>query len=286
VEITALLAAPSVFGPRLGAPVWQAPVADARWKRNVSALLDAIEVSPLFLLMLATVIASGIFLATGTGEQYVQPLIVTFVISVYLVSLCLHEFGHAAAAFLTGERRVKDQGYLTLDLRRYSNPLLTFVLPLFSLIAGRIPLPGGCVWLQPSAFRTVRDDRFISAAGPAANLFCLLVLSIPLHLGLDQWTPLGLAVAAAASLQAGAIIFNLLPVPPLDGWQIVTAGASDSFRAQAAALGWMPLIALLVLFRTSPELGATYWNLVDGLAGLFAVEWGPSAFGRWMLTLQ
>lgn len=286
LEINALIAAPGPFAPRLGAPTWSTMVRHSRWKRNLRALLQAIEVSPIFMLMVAAVLVSGTMLALEPAEQYIRPLIVTFIISVYLVSLCLHEFGHAAAAFLTGERRVKDQGYLTLDIRRYANPLLTFGLPLISLFAGRIPLPGGCVLIQPSMFRSVREERFISAAGPAANLFCLFILSIPLHLGLNQWTPVGVAISAAASLQAGVFIFNLLPIPPLDGWHIVTAGSSHSLRAQAAALGFMPILALLILFRSSPELGTAYWDLVDGFSALFAVEWGPSYVGRWMMSFR
>jgi Zn-dependent protease len=285
-ELNAIVAAPSPFAPHVGASTWRPAVRHSRWRRNLRALLGDIDLSPIFGLMLAVVVGSGIMLATAAGAEHQRALTVTFVVAVYLVSLCMHEFGHAAAAYLTGERGVKQQGYLTLDIRAYSNPLLTFGLPLLSLLAGYLPLPGGCVMLRPSYFRSVREERFISAAGPAANLLCLFILSIPLHLGMDQWTPLGTAIAAAASLQTGVFLFNLLPVPPLDGWNIVTAGSSHSLRAQAASLGFMPLLGLLMLFRASPEVGAAFWASVDGIGALFAVDWWPAEYGRWLLSFR
>lgn len=286
-------ASPPPAAPRFIAPMTPAPVAvpaarpllDDRTKRNVRALLDAIEVSPLFLAMVAGLAVIGGALALADPFTYNRALIVGFVVMSYLISLCLHEFGHAAAAFLTGQRSVKDQGYLTLDIRRYSNPFLTFVLPLVSLFLGRIPLPGGCVWIRDSYFRTVREDRLISAAGPLANLVCLILLSIPLRMGMDQWSPLGVAIAASALIQVAALLFNLLPVPPLDGWQIYTAGASASFRQSAAALSWMPLIALFVLFRAVPELSWAFWDTVDVFAGVLGIQAGPSNYGMWMLYL-
>jgi Zn-dependent protease len=94
------------------------------------------------------------------------------------------------------------------------------------------------------------------------------------------------AISAAASLQAGVFIFNLLPIPPLDGWHIVSAGSSPSLRAQAASLGFMPILALLILFRSSPELATAYWSLTEGFGAIFGVEWEPSNLGRWMLTFR
>ena len=65
------------------------------------------------------------------------------------MSLCLHEFGHALVAYRGGDRSVRGKGYLTLDIRRYTDVGLSFVLPVLFLLLGGIPLPGGAVLDRP-----------------------------------------------------------------------------------------------------------------------------------------
>ena len=69
--------------------------------------------------------------------------IVLLVLAGWAVSLCLHEFGHAYTAYRGGDRSVRAKGYLTLDIRRYADLGLSLVLPVFFLLLGGIPLPGG-----------------------------------------------------------------------------------------------------------------------------------------------
>ena len=78
----------------------------------------------------------------------------------WAVSLCLHEFGHAYTAYRGGDRSVRAKGYLTLDIRRYADLGLSLVLPVFFLLLGGIPLPGGAVWIDQ------RRDSVTSRAQP------------------------------------------------------------------------------------------------------------------------
>jgi Zn-dependent protease len=285
-DVTQLIANNTAFSARLGAIRQHVtPRRKPQWQRNLQALINAIDVSPLFMAMVALLFICAGLLAIGPSAAVIRPLTVGFIVLVWLVSLCMHEFGHAAAAFLLGDRQVKGRGYLTLDIRRYANPLLTFGLPLISLFVGSIPLPGGCVLIDHSHLDSPRARRLVSIAGPAANLLVLLVLAVPMWLGLDQWTPLGVAVAAAASAQASVLVLTMLPVPPLDGWAFFSAGSPVHIRAQAAALGFMPFIALIILFNASPEFDAIFWSFVDALSMVFNIDPDAASWGWWMLRL-
>ena len=79
---------------------------------------------------------------------------VVLVLAGWAVSLCLHEFGHACVAYRGGDRSVRGKGYLTLDIRRYTDVGLSFVLPVVFLLLGGIPLPGGAVWINHGAIRS------------------------------------------------------------------------------------------------------------------------------------
>ncbi len=70
------------------------------------------------------------------------------------MSLCLHEFGHALAAYLGGDTSVRDAGYLTLNPLKYSHPLLSIIMPVLFLMMGGIGLPGGAVYINRHALRS------------------------------------------------------------------------------------------------------------------------------------
>ena len=66
-----------------------------------------------------------------------------FVFGGWMISLCLHEFGHAIVAYFGGDTSVKDKGYLTLNPLNYTDPGLSLLLPMIFLVMGGIALPGG-----------------------------------------------------------------------------------------------------------------------------------------------
>src|SRR6185312_3540011 len=73
-----------------------------------------------------------------------------FVVAGWVVTLCLHEFGHAYSAWRFGDHDVPVRGYLTLNPFKYSNPLLSIVIPVVIIAIGGIGLPGGAVWVRTS----------------------------------------------------------------------------------------------------------------------------------------
>src|SRR3982074_2160349 len=113
--------------------------------------------SPVFLGILALAILGVVLASLGDPSEVFGSTVtagtVFLVLGGWGVSLCLHEFGHAFVAFKGGDREVYFKGYLTLDPRRYTDPVLSLVLPLALLAIGGIPLPGGAVWINHNALK-------------------------------------------------------------------------------------------------------------------------------------
>jgi Zn-dependent protease len=222
--------------------------------------------SLIFLGLLAVLAASGWALWDGFGNA--RTGVFLFVCSGWVVSLCLHEFGHAFTAYRSGDRGVAARGYLTLNPLKYTDWVLSILLPLIFVVAGGIGFPGGAVWVDRSAIRGGRHRHsLISAIGPIANLMFALVLLLPVALfapepvngfvpagsHLDFWA----ALAFLGLLQLIATLLNLLPMPGLDGFGIWEP--------------WLPRHWVYQAQRLAPY----------GMLILFAILWGTPA-GRWL----
>jgi Zn-dependent protease len=240
--------------------------------------------SPLFFALLAVAVAGGV-LTTLDSRTAITAGIVLLVLGGWAVSLCLHEFGHAYVAYRSGDWSVRAKGYLTLDIRRYTDPVLSFVLPVIFLLIGGIPLPGGAVWIDRGSLRSRGAESAVSLAGPSANLGlgALLVLAVAL---VDM--PLGLAVGLSylAFVQILAFLLNMLPVPGLDGFGAIEPYLSyDARRIANQVRPWAPLalFALLIAFR---PLGAAFFDAGYGLFELIggdplAAQLGANEFVFW-----
>src|SRR5277367_1122470 len=138
---------------------------------------QSVRPSPIFLAIVGLTVF-GALLAYWDGAD-VKPLayvaVFIFVIAGWVVSLCLHEFGHAFTAWRFGDRGVPVRGYLDLDPRRYSNPWLSLGIPILITALGGIGLPGAAVYLRTS-FMTSAQRTIVSLAGPSANLLLAVLL--------------------------------------------------------------------------------------------------------------
>ncbi|MBP2474590.1 Zn-dependent protease [Crossiella equi] len=208
---------------------------------------SSVAPSPLFLILLAVTIGGGV-LSTLDNEPAMIAGIVLLVLGGWATSLCLHEFGHAFVAYRGGDYSVRHKGYLTLDIRRYTDPVLSLLLPLILLAIGGIPLPGGAVWIDHHLLRSKRAESLVSLAGPVANLVLglLLIVAVPL-----TNPPVGLAAGLSylGYLQMLAFVLNILPIPGLDGFGVIEPYLPYRWREFGAkARPWAPfvLFALLV----------------------------------------
>src|SRR5690349_19660485 len=161
---------------------------------------------------------------TWTGFGNVGVDVFLFVISGWLLSLCLHEYAHALTGYLFGDRGVAERGYLRLNPLKYTSPLLSIVLPIVAVVLGGIGLPGGAVWVDHTYIRTKTHESLISLAGPATNVLFALVIAVPFWFGAPREVAefgsahanFWIALAALGFLQVTASVLNFLPVPGLD----------------------------------------------------------------------
>src|SRR3954451_23110210 len=104
-----------------------------------------------FIGVLAVFAAAGAMAWTDFGN--IKFDVFLFVVSGWIVSLCLHEFAHALVAYRSGDLGVAERVYLPLNPLKYTHPLLSIVLPVVFLLIGGLGLPGGAVWVDRHAAR-------------------------------------------------------------------------------------------------------------------------------------
>lgn len=212
-----------------------------------------------------------LFVGTGVlaflGYFPGTPLIFVFVFAGWIASLCIHEYGHARVAYAGGDHTVKDKGYLSLDFLHYMDPMFSLVFPIIILIMGGFAFPGGAVYVQPNLLRSRGWRSAVSAAGPAASGLCLLLLLVPFWLGLPDemgapefWGGL----AFLAMLNVSAVLFNLLPIPGLDGYGIIRPWLPPNLRAVLTRFEAIAFIVIIAIFFLVP--GVARWFLDTILA--------------------
>ena len=224
------------------------------------------RVSPWFVLLVAITAAGGVLAVLGTpaalasgSSALLTAGIVLLVLGGWAVSLCLHEFGHAAVAYRAGDYSVRSKGYLTLDIRRYTDVGLSFVLPIVILLVGGIPLPGGAVWINHAAIRSRGAQSLVSLAGPATNLLLGAALTAAVAL---VPMPIGLAVGLSclAFIQVIAFVLNIVPIPGLDGFGVLEPFLSLPARRLAAKVRpWAPLVLFLLIIGV-PGVSAVFFQ--------------------------
>jgi len=141
-----------------------------------------------------------------------------------LIAIPVHEMGHAAAAYLQGDRSVRYFGYFTLNPRRFLDPI--GVIAIFVALVGW----GRKVPVQPNRISSVRQRLVHALGGPVANLLVAIVLGVVLraliaagiHPSLTLSSGLiAYLVYAVWFLNLSLFAFHLLPIPGLDGWDVI-----------------------------------------------------------------
>lgn len=232
--------------------------------------------SPVFLMLLAVALGSGGWLFFNPPALMVQPLTVLFVMCGWVVALCIHEFSHAAVAYLGGDDSVVHAGYLTLNPIRYTHPVLSIFLPLLFMLVGGIGLPGGAVYINRRALRGRWWETFVSAAGPLGTLVCGALLIWPFFFDWWAWVSdanmyFWPALALLVFLQVTSLIFNLLPIPTLDGFGMIAPWLSLDIRENAYRFGQIVWVLMLVVLWQDSPLTDAFWRNMYGFAGLLQI---------------
>lgn len=212
-----------------------------------------------------------------------DPLTIAGVIFVVVVSITTHEACHGFVADRLGDPTARKAGRLTLNPIPHIDPLFTILLPLFLILSGSGVIFGGAkpVPVDVSRLRRPRRDwALVGAAGPLSNLLIAVVLaallSVLLHSGLLSASS-GLTEVLNVGIFVNVLlaVFNLIPIPPLDGARVVqyalSGGALQAYR-KLERFGLM-LIMLLVLFFPPVQIFLTraIFYGTEGITRVFGV---------------
>ena len=199
----------------------------------------------------------------------VPNLIVALLVLIF--SLSVHEAAHAWSASRLGDDTAKRLGRVTLNPVVHVDPIGTLLLPLIAMLSGA-PLIG---WAKPTPVNTRnlrhprRDQILVTAAGPASNLIIAVVAAAAMAAGAmsgGRW--LDLLVYEALTLNVLLAVFNMLPIPPLDGGQILMALLPRSVAAQMGFLyqyGFLILMGLLVAGVLGYLIAPPYYLILSWL---------------------
>jgi Zn-dependent protease len=182
-----------------------------------------------------------------------------------IISIGLHEFGHAWMADLRGDPLPRMQGRVTLNPFAHTDPIGTIALPAIMIFLS--PGFGLIGWGKPVQIslpnpKTRRmDDIYITLAGPAMNL--VLCFAFAVIGGLGNFDPSSQAVILkflemGIVLNAGLVVFNLIPIPPLDGSRVALRLGLYSEELFLTLARW-GFVILLVLINLPPfQVGLAY----------------------------
>ena len=205
-----------------------------------------------------------------------------FIFAAWIFSLSVHEFAHAAVAYQGGDHTVKDKGYLSLNPLKFMHPVLSLGLPLLFLLLGGIGLPGGCVYIERHRLRSRGWDCMVSLAGPLANLFLAFILSIPFMLGMVEVStenPMWNALAFLVQIQILAVVLNMIPIPGLDGFGVISAWMDEALRQRIYQNAGTFMIIFIILVFNVPEIWRPIGYAVSTITGFMGVPPEMAAAG-------
>lgn len=182
-------------------------------------------------------------------------------------SICVHEFCHAWTAVRFGDMTPVRFGRFTLNPLRTMGPLSLATLVFFGIAWGAVPI-------NPAAFRGRFSRALVALAGPISNLL-LAVLFVPILLlasrlpGIERSNPFLLVPLVGVRANCFLFLFNMLPVPMLDGWSVYESFLPGLRRVGPQARNQIGLAVLLVLFMTPAS--RYFWQASEWVAAKFVL---------------
>lgn len=198
------------------------------------------------------------------------------VLGIILVSMTIHEAMHGFVAYWLGDDTAKAQGRLTLNPVAHIDPVMTVALPLLLALLG-LPVFGGAkpVPFNPNRVRYGElGAALVGVAGPLTNfLLAFLLFALYVVVGQPSTQSLaGIILINGVLINLGFFVFNMLPIPPLDGSRLLYAIAPDWARR---GMEWIEHYGVLLVFAVV--------MLLSGVIGTFmgsAIEFFLQLFMR------
>lgn len=197
-----------------------------------------------------------------------DPVIIALRIPALLIAITIHEFSHARMAYNFGDSTAKNQGRMNLNPINHLDPIGTIMILLVGFGWAK-PVP-----INPYNFNQYRRGlRWVSFAGPLSNFilgfFSLLLLSVFANAGMTSGLFIQFMVVLM-QLNILLAIFNLLPIPPLDGSKILMSFLSDTYLGYYRQIErYAPMI--LILLIVTRVLGSIIFPLYQLVVNFFSL---------------
>ena len=197
----------------------------------------------------------------------------------WIFSLCLHEFSHALVAYHGGDYTVREKGYLTFNPLKYTHPVFSLLLPMLFLLMGGIGLPGGAVYIETWRLKNRNWVSAVSLAGPLSNLLLAMVLIVVLNVAPVSSTGIWPGLAFLAYLQIMAVILNLIPVPPFDGFGAIEPFLNPAVQMQFAQTRGAFIWIVFLLLWYVPFVNKLFWGFISLVAAIMGLPFQLAALG-------
>lgn len=202
------------------------------------------------------------------------------VIGVILVSMTLHEAMHGYVAYFLGDDTAKREGRLTFNPIRHIDPFLTLILPIILAISS-LPVFGGA---KPVPFNPARvkyeewGAALVAIAGPLTNLvLAFLLFGLYVIFGAPQSGPGYLILMTGVMVNLGFFVFNIIPIPPLDGSRVLYALAPEFVRRGMEYIEQYGIIFIfLIVLLASSVIGTYMLTAIDFFLSVFTHIFGVS----------
>ena len=203
---------------------------------------------------------------------------VLIIFGVIIISMTIHEAVHAFVGYFLGDDTAKAQGRLTLNPLKHIDPVLTIAMPILLYIMGGTIFGGAKpVPLNPSRIRHGEwGMALVAVAGPLTNLLlAFIAFGIGVIFGVISTDGIAATLAGQiiwlfVQVNLGFFIFNMLPIPPLDGSRVLYALAPEGARRVMEQIERYGLvIVLLIVLVASPVLSTIMLGAMQGILEAF-----------------